>query len=403
MQNTRNGDDMDMTVVGMISGTSYDAVDAAVGRFSLDGDTIALHPAGLHSAAFPDGLHARIAACLPPHSTTIEEVCRLDTELGQFFGEVARAAIAQLAPDGADLVASHGQTVFHWVQDDRALGTLQLAAPAWIAEATGTMVVSDLRSRDVARGGHGAPLASTLDALLLLSDDDDGGVQRGSLNLGGISNITVRDRAGALIAYDLGPASALMDAAVVALTGGREQMDTGGARAARGTVDHDALAVLLDEPYYRLAPPKSTGKELFHAGYLDERLGDLSLAPDDLLATLTELTARLVADAVCTYALEELVVAGGGVRNPTLMNRVAALSAPARVRTLEEFGIPSQAKEAYMFGLLGFLTVHGLEGTIASATGARRGSILGSLTPGERPLRLPEPAAEPVRRLVVEP
>jgi anhydro-N-acetylmuramic acid kinase len=280
------------------------------------------------------------------------------------------------------------------------------------------MVVSDLRSRDVARGGHGAPLASTLDALLLLGNSGgDGDVRRGSLNLGGISNITVRDDSGAIIAYDLGPASALMDAAVVALTGGREHMDADGARAARGTVDDALLATLLDEAYYRLAPPKSTGKELFHIAYLQERLGDrqagdrdqqashsdLELDPDDLLATLTELTARLVADAVTTYALDELVVAGGGVRNPTLMDRVAALSAPARVRTLEDFGIPSQAKEAYMFGLLGFLAVHGLEGTIASATGARRGSILGSLTPGERPLRLPEPATEPVRRLVVKP
>jgi anhydro-N-acetylmuramic acid kinase len=390
---------MDLTVVGMISGTSYDAVDAAVGRFSLSGDTVALTPIGLHPAAIPDALRGRIAGCLPPKSTTIEEVCRLDTELGQFFGRVAADAIAQFAPDGADLVVSHGQTVFHWVQDDHALGTLQLAAPAWIAEATGTMVISDLRSRDVARGGHGAPLASTLDALLLLGDPD---ARRGSLNLGGISNITLRDRAGTIIAYDLGPASALMDAAVTELTDGRERMDTDGARAARGTVDDAVLARLLDEPYYRLSPPKSTGKELFHIAYLHDRLGDLRLSADDLLATLTELTARLVADAVAAYELQELVVAGGGVRNPTLMARVGALAAPARIRTLEDFGIPSQAKEAYMFGLLGYLTVHGLEGTIASATGARRGSILGSLTPGERPLQLPDPSPVAVRRLVVE-
>jgi anhydro-N-acetylmuramic acid kinase len=390
---------MDLTVVGMISGTSYDAVDAAVGRFSLSGDTVGLTPIGLHPAAIPDALRARIAGCLPPQTTTIEEVCRLDTELGQFFGRVAADAIAQFAPDGADLVVSHGQTVFHWVQDDHALGTLQLAAPAWIAEATGTMVISDLRSRDVARGGHGAPLASTLDALLLLGDPDS---RRGSLNLGGISNITLRDRAGTIIAYDLGPASALMDAAVTELTDGRQRMDTDGARAARGTVDDAVLARLLDEPYYRLSPPKSTGKELFHIAYLHDRLGALHLSDDDLLATLTELTARLVADAVATYELQELVVAGGGVRNPTLMARVGALAAPARIRTLEDFGIPSQAKEAYMFGLLGYLTVHGLEGTIASATGARRGSILGSLTPGERPLQLPDPSPVAVRRLVVE-
>jgi anhydro-N-acetylmuramic acid kinase len=389
---------MDMTVVGMISGTSYDAIDAAVADLSLDGDTVQLRPRGLHSGAIPDAVRGRIAACLPPGQTTIEEVCRLDTELGQLFGRVAVDAIGALAPDGADLVVSHGQTFFHWVQGDRCLGTLQLAAPAWIAEATGTMVVSDLRSRDVVRGGQGAPLASTLDALLLLGDEH---VTRGSLNLGGISNITVRDGSGTIVAYDIGPASALMDAAVTELTGGRERMDTGGDRAARGAVDPVALERLLDEDYYRLPPPKSTGKELFTATYVRERLGDDAPRGDNLLATLTELSARLVADAVAAHGLRELVVAGGGVRNPTLMARIAALAPSVTIRGLEEFGLPAQAKEAYMFALLGYLSVHGLEGTIASATGARRGSILGSLTPGERPITLPAPVPTPPRRLKV--
>jgi anhydro-N-acetylmuramic acid kinase len=387
---------MDLTVVGMISGTSYDAIDAAVADLSLDGDTVWLRPRGLHSGEIPDAIRARIAASLPPGETTIEEVCRLDTELGQLFGQVAVDAIGALAPGGADLVVSHGQTFFHWVQDDRCLGTLQLAAPAWIAEATRTMVVSDLRSRDVVRGGHGAPLASTLDALLLLDAEN---VARGSLNLGGISNITIRDGTGAIVAYDIGPASALMDAAVTELTDGRERMDTGGARAARGTVDVGALERLLDEDYYRLSAPKSTGKELFTATYVRDRLGDGAPEGDDLLATLTELTARLVADAVDAHRLSELVVAGGGVRNPTLMARIEALTLGTTIRGLEEFGLPAQAKEAYMFALLGYLSVHGLEGTIASATGARRGSILGSLTPGERPITLPPPAPAPARRL----
>lgn len=386
---------MEMVVVGMISGTSYDAVDAAVGDFSIEDDTVVLHPRGLRSAELPGPIRARIAACLPPAPTTIEAVCRLDTELGQLFGRVAAEAISALAPGGADLVVSHGQTVFHWVQENRARGTLQLAAPAWIAEATATAVVSDVRSRDVARGGHGAPLASTLDAMLLL----DGERPRGSLNLGGIANITVRDGAGAVIAYDIGPASALLDAAVTELTGGRVRMDGGGAMAARGRVDEDALARLLDDDYYRRPPPKSTGKELFCAAYLHQRLGDRELSPDDLLATLTELTARLVADACAAHGVEELVVAGGGVRNPTLMQRITALIDPAEVRPLEEFGLPAQAKEGYLIGLLGYLAVHGLEGTLPSATGASRGSILGSITPGEGPLVLPEPASTPVRRL----
>lgn len=389
---------MAMVVVGVLSGTSYDAVDAAVGEYSLDGPTVALRPLGLHSQEIPADLRARIAACLPPAPTTIEGVCRLDTELGQLFGEAAARAIERFAPGGADLVASHGQTVFHWVDGATCRGTLQLGGAAWIAERTGTPVVSDLRTRDVTRGGQGAPLASTLDALLLL----DGGVRRAVVNLGGIANITVRDADGRVIAYDLGPANGLMDAAVAALTGGAVRMDADGAMAARGRVDEELLADLLAEPYYRAPPPKSTGKELFNAAYLADRVGGRRPAPDDLLATLAELTARLVARACRDYGVAELVVTGGGTRNPALMARITAgVGAATVLRPLEEFGLPGPAKEAYLFGLLGFLSANGLEGTIPTATGARRASILGSFTPGEGPLRLPPPARSPVTRLRV--
>ena len=392
---------MKYTVIGMISGTSYDAVDAAVADFELDGDEVRCVPRGLYSEPVPEDVRARIAAALPPHATTLEEVCRLDTEIGQLFGRIGATANERLACGQADFVVSHGQTVYHWVDGTHALGTLQLGAAAWVAEATGVATVSDLRTRDITRGGHAAPLASTLDALLVLGDD----VRRGSLNLGGISNITVRDDRGDVIAYDIGPASALMDSAVTDATGGTQRMDTDGARAARGTVDHDLLRHFLDEPYYRLPAPKSTGKELFHARYVADTVSSLGRAEpmdlDDLVATLTELTAQLVADAAKAYGLDELVVAGGGVRNPTLMRRIAELSAPARVRLIDEFGLPAQGKEAYLFALLGYLSVHGLPGTIPSATGASTGSILGSIAPGRAPLRLPEPVERQPRRMRV--
>jgi anhydro-N-acetylmuramic acid kinase len=391
---------MDLTVIGMLSGTSYDGVDAAVARLSLDDDVVTLQPLGLHSEDIPADLRRRIGAALPPQATSLEEVCRLDTELGQLFGRVAAAADTELAGGAADLVVSHGQTVFHWVDGGSPLGTLQLGAAAWIAAGSGLPVVSDLRTRDITRGGHGAPLASTLDALLLLHD----GAARGALNLGGIANLTLRDSAGRIVAYDIGPASALMDSAVVDLTGGAERMDRDGARAARGTVDDELLADLLAEPYYRLPPPKSTGKELFHADYVRRVLGDRTIGGDDLLATLTELTARLVAGACAEHGLAELVAAGGGVRNPVLMRRITELAPGTRVRPIDDFGLPAQAKEAYLFALLGFLSVHGLPGTIASATGADAGSVLGSLTPGRAPLRLPEPADRlPSRLRVVAP
>ena len=217
-----------MTVIGLISGTSYDAVDAAAARMRLAGDTLFLVPLGLHSVPIPAPLRARIAAALPPHRTTVEEICRLDTTIGQLFGSVAADANAALAGGAADLVSSHGQTVYHWVDGRTALGTLQLGEPAWIAEASGLPVVSDLRSRDITRGGQGAPLASLLDALLVLGEDR----AIGSLNLGGIANITVRSGTGEIVAYDIGPASALIDRAVSDATGGRERMDIDGVRAA---------------------------------------------------------------------------------------------------------------------------------------------------------------------------
>jgi anhydro-N-acetylmuramic acid kinase len=390
---------MRMTVIGMISGTSYDAIDAAVADLDLTGDEIVCHPRGLHSADIPDALRARVAAALPPHRTTLEEVCRLDTEIGQLFGAVAVQANDSYAGGAADLVVSHGQTVYHWVEGTHALGTLQLGAAAWVAEATGVATVSDLRTRDITRGGHAAPLASTLDALLVLGD----GVRRGSLNLGGIANITVRAAGGDVMAWDIGPASALIDSVVTDATGGTERMDTDGARATRGVVHAGLLEAFLAEPYYRLPAPKSTGKELFHADYVRDvvKRAGFEGGTDDLVATLTELTARLVADDGRGHGLAELVVAGGGVRNPALMRRIAELSAPVAIRLIDEFGLPAQGKEAYLFALLGYLSVHGLPGTIASATGAREASILGSLTPGRSPLRLPPPATTIPRRLVV--
>ncbi len=391
---------MEMTVIGMISGTSYDAVDAAVADLRQDGDTLVLRPRGLHSHDLPAQLRAEIAAALPPHTTTMEQVCRLDTKIGQLFGEVAAAANDRLADGAADLVVSHGQTVYHWVEGTTAKGTLQLGSAAWVAAGCGLPVVSDLRTRDITVGGHAAPLASTLDALLLLNSDQ----QRGALNLGGIANITVRDANGAVVAYDIGPASALMDSAMVDATGGAQRMDTDGAGAARGTVDQLLLAAFLTEPYYLLSPPKSTGKELFHADYVREVTSrhPRQVGIDDLVATLTELTAVLVARACTDHGLTELVVAGGGARNPTLMRRITALAAPTTISLIDQYGLPAQAKEAYLFAVLGFLTAHGLPGTIQTATGARKTSILGSITPGDGPLRLPEPSSVEVRQIWIE-
>lgn len=384
-----------MRVIGCMSGTSHDAVDAAVVDLHLVGDEVRARLLGADSVPVPDPLRRRIAAALPPAPTTVEEVCRLDTEIGQLIGEVAAQARDRHG-GSADLVVSHGQTVFHWVEGRRARGTLQLGSPAWVAERVGVPVVSDLRTRDITRGGQGAPLVSLFDSLFVLP----GGRGRAALNLGGIANLTVAGPAGSALAWDVGPANALVDAVVQAQTDGSESMDVDGARGARGTVDETLLADLLTEPYYALPPPKSTGKELFHLDHVRAHL-DRPVADDDLVATLVELTAVTVGDAVRAHGVEEVIASGGGTRNPLLMSRLDALCSPARLRTIDELGVPSQAKEAMAFALMGFLTVHGLAGTVPGATGARAPSVLGSVTPGGSHLVLPPPATETPRRLVL--
>jgi anhydro-N-acetylmuramic acid kinase len=389
-----------MRVIGMISGTSYDAIEALAVDLELDGSTVVVDMLQHVSAPYPPELHAAIAAILPPASTTIEQVCRLDTAIGRRFAEVA-AELAERAGGGpADIVCSHGQTVFHWVEDGRALGTLQLGQPAFIAELTGSTVVSDVRTRDIAAGGQGAPLASLVDVLLLGSHPER---VCGSLNLGGISNVTVVGPDREPIAFDIGPASALLDAVVSAASAGRETYDVDGRGAARGTVDAELLAVLLDEPYYAEAPPKSTGKELFHLAYLRERVGDRQIARDDLLATLTALSAETIANDLRRLGVAEVIAAGGGTRNPTLMRELEQRLPGVSITTIDAYGIAEAAKEALVFALIGFLTVHGLPGSIASCTGASRATVLGSIAPGATALALTPAAISPTRLVVRTP
>jgi anhydro-N-acetylmuramic acid kinase len=382
-------------VIGLMSGTSYDAIDAAAADLALDGDQLVLRPLGLVSDAYDETLRDALAAALPPAATSLAEVCRLDTLIGRAFAAAAVRADRELCDDSGELVASHGQTVYHWVQSGRVHGTLQLGQPAWIAEATGLPVVADFRPRDIAAGGQGAPLVSLVDLLWL----------RGrpgtpvALNLGGIANVTAPDGT----AFDTGPACALVDAAARGLSGGRLDYDVDGVLAARGTVHEPLLRRLLAEPYYALPAPKTTGKELFHLGYLRDALAGFgTLTAEDVIATLTALTARTVADAVRAARATEVIASGGGTRNPVLMAMLGEELPGVALRTSDELGLPSAAKEAYAFAVLGFLTLHGLAGTEPASTGARHPSVLGSITPGRGGLRLPPRADRAPVRLVLE-
>jgi anhydro-N-acetylmuramic acid kinase len=387
-------------VIGMISGTSYDAIEAVAADLELDGSTVVVDMLGHVSAPYPPELYNAVASLLPPAPTTIEQVCRVDTAIGQRFAEVATELAGGCCDGRVDVVCSHGQTVFHWVEDGHARGTLQLGQPAFIAERTGATVVSDVRTRDIAAGGHGAPLASLLDVLLLGAHPDR---VCGSLNLGGIANATVVGPEHEPIAFDIGPANALLDAVMSSSSGGRETYDRDGSAAARGTVDDELLARFLDEPFYAAAPPKSTGKELFHLDYVRERVGERPIARDDLLATLTALSAEVVAADMRRLGVRELVVAGGGTRNPTLMGELERRLPGVTIGTIAEHGVAEAAKEALLFALIGFLTVHGLPGVIASCTGASRATVLGSVVRGATPLPLAQDPASPTRLVVRTP
>lgn len=388
-----------MRVLGLLSGTSHDGIDVTVVDF--DESDGALHGTVLHEDSIPydPALRARLVAALPPAPTTFAEVCELDTLIGQAFAEVAAAAAA--AVGGVDAVCTHGQTVFHWVDAGHALGTLQIGQPAWIAERVGVPVVSDVRIRDITAGGHGAPLVSFLDELLLRGR---AGVSA-AVNLGGIANMTVVAPEG-LSAYDIGPANALVDAVVVAEGLNDRGYDADAAIARTGAVDEELLAALLADPYYALTAPKSTGKEHFHLDYVRRHVDALrasgrEVSVADLVRTLTELTVRTVAQDVVAAGIRFLAVSGGGCHNPLIMRGLRDALPEVEVVLADELGAPVDSKEAILFALIGWCTLHGVAAVTPGGTGAREPRILGTITPGAGPLQMPEPV-ERVRSLTLD-
>ena len=376
-----------MKILGMISGTSFDGIDVACIEIEQQGDLLEVKQAGFSSVEYSVELHNMIADSMPPRPVSMERVCVLDTLIGQAFSRAAQQVMREFS-FSPELIVSHGQTLFHWIDSEhRAKGTLQLGEAAWIAEETGVQVLSNIRTRDVAAGGHGAPLVSVLDQLLL----GHGDLPEGALNLGGISNITIAGKDIVPIAYDIGPANALLDAAIAAHSGGILSFDKDGAIAATGKVDVALLERLLRDPYYARSAPKSTGKELFHLPYLIERAGSVAQWKiEDLMATLLELTVETVAREVEKFALAKLYIAGGGSANPVMVERLRERLPKCTVLSILELGLDPRAKESVTFALIGYLTLHGLPGQIPSCTGARGERLLGTLTPGATPLTLPE-------------
>lgn len=375
-----------MIVVGLMSGTSVDGIDAAVIDVLERDDALQMRLLGYAESHIDEQLRQRIHALFSPEQSRIDEVCEVNVLLGEAFAATAALAIRQFGVS-ADLIASHGQTVWHQVDPGHTRSTLQLAEPSVIAERLGVTTIADFRPRDIAAGGQGAPLASWGDALLF----GDAQLSRAVQNIGGIGNVTWVPPGGqweAMLAFDTGPGNALIDHAAWRLSGGMQRYDVDGAMAATGRVQDALLAELLDDPYFPTQPPKSTGREHFGDQLVDpfiDRCLERGLSTSDILATLTAFTAHSIADQYRRFLPgrpDEVVIGGGGSRNPVLMRLLSELLDPAQIRLHEEFGLPSLGREAVYFALMGHEALHGRPNTVPSCTGATHAVVMGKLVPG---------------------
>ncbi len=377
-----------MKVVGLMSGTSADGVDAAVVEIEGSPPALKVDLLSFTFVPFEREQRARIFALFDPATSDVESICRMNFALGEWFAAAALQAIADagLMPDDVDLIGSHGQTIYHAV-DAEPRATLQIGEAAVIAARTGITTVADMRVADVAVGGEGAPLVSYVDWLLFRHPTRVRAVQ----NIGGIANVTylpADDDPAGVLAFDTGPGNMLIDDAVRRVTSGRSTFDRDGRLAARGEVDEGMLAWLMEHPYLARRPPKTTGREQFGVSFGDrvwEQARQRGLEPVDVIATLTAFTAASIADAYRRFLPcmpDEVIVGGGGANNPTLVAMLRQRLHPARVTSHRDLGMSDDAKEAVAFAVLAYETLHGRPGNLPSCTGARRQVVLGKIVPG---------------------
>jgi anhydro-N-acetylmuramic acid kinase len=371
--------------VGLMSGTSLDGISAAVVRFLPDDandNRIEPQLLAFRSSPYSPAQRARLEAALERGSA--RDYCNLAFDLGDWLAEAAIGALADAGVSRGEVraIGSHGQTLWH----DPPHSTWQLGESAVIAERTGIAVVSDFRVRDVAAGGQGAPLVPIADAILFAGDE-----WRALQNIGGIGNVTVVPPGGdvrGVRAFDTGPGVAIIDA-VTRLLNPSMTFDTDGALAAAGTPVDSVVDRLLAHPYFSTEPPKSTGRELFDRGYAESLAADCRSAkpgatPEDIVGTATALTARSIADSYRRFLPEpitEVLVSGGGAKNPTLTRMIERALAPISVRPFADRYFDGEAKEAVAFALLAHLHLESRAGNVPRATGARGPRLLGKLTP----------------------
>ena len=359
-----------MKIAGVLSGTSLDGIDVAICDVLPDGEGVRAECARFATVPFDDALRSRIVAAYPPAPAGALELSALHAAIGEAFGDAVRA-VAAGAP--LDAVASHGVTLAH---DGAAHHTLQLGDAFRIRERTGVTVIYDFRSADTAAGGAGAPLVPFVDALLF------GALAPCvALNLGGIANLTVLPEG---IAFDSGPANLPIDIYLSARSEGQLRFDRDGELARGGIVNDVLLGRMLEDPYFRRTPPKTTGREEFGAPFVANWRNELDgLMLADALATLTALTVSSVVEAVRSAAPSAtlLVVSGGGARNGALVDGLRALLSGVRVALSDEFGVDADAKEAIAFAVLGYTALRGKTAGLPRVTGASGARVLGAIAP----------------------
>lgn len=382
-----------MRAIGLMSGTSADGIDVAAVEVDRQGTPARakLVARVLHFATldYDAALRERLLSSSSSPAMTIVQLGELDVAVGEAFAAAVVEASSRWGLDLAsvDVVGSHGHTVYHAPE----IGlTMQIGESAVIAARTGVTCVADFRVADVALGGQGAPLVPFVDAALFADPSE----YRASLNIGGIANVTLlpdeaRGGRDAIRAFDTGPGNMVIDACARLASDGAAEFDRDGASAARGTPAHALLDELLDDDYFRRPPPKSTGRERYGAGYAAhvwERGRELGLHPDDVIATVTALTARTIAAAIPAEC-RRVIASGGGVRNRTLVemlqSSIGKPPAHARVELSDAYGIAADAKEAVAFAVLACEAVAGDVNHLPASTGAARATVLGKITPGE--------------------
>ncbi len=378
--------------IGLMSGTSADGIDAVLVEIRGCGTSTRVRQLSFLTLPFTDDTRARILRVAAGDFGGSKELCLMNFYLGALHADACEALCRQagVRPEEIAFVGSHGQTVFHAPVDEAYLGhptrgTLQIGEASVIAERMGCPVVSDFRVRDMAAGGLGAPLVPYTEFLLYRDEARTVGLQ----NIGGIGNITILPKGCALgdvFAFDTGPGNMVMDALAARLTGGKARYDDGGRLAGAGTVRGELLDWMLRDPYLRLAPPKTTGREMYGAEYVARLCAEaeaLQCSLSDTLATATRFTAeciRVGIERFCPARPDQLIVGGGGSMNPVLLAHIADCLPGCEVVTNEQLGLDSAAKEAVAFAVLANETLFGLSNNAPGATGAAHTVCMGKIS-----------------------